>query len=470
VLGKLWPRLLLVLGLVMAGWPILAVTQVWGGVDIIFVALASLVVLAEMWAVAGISLACAVGARTLRRALTKSYFWSIFMLALPMVTCPFGVILVLSNLPGILADARRSRSFGGSELLLAGLLFTFSFMLQFMIGLWGIRRATFKLRHARYFYARMPWQDKPRKLQHWEKHPPVPQGLPLIWREIYLSGQTNRFVKMLNLVPWVVWLCVCSVFMVVGWAAVIGDAEDIFNSMNQLVRWAGGFVVGLMALMVGLHAAGSVSRERQQETLDHLLAIPGWRRDILWAKWVGSLAKARGIALGAMAIPLVGVIAEGISPWAVVPLVLAAVTTVACAASFGLWLSVRSRTVQRATGAWLLLVGMWVGGTFLAAQAAYMDERANQRFALAADSSPPGPLLWDRALNPALAWSELTFRFHDEYRPRYFWTESGVTARSTSCGRFCHRFWGWVCTRSWPGHSTCPRRGGLRGKDGENDQ
>jgi hypothetical protein len=271
----------------------------------------------------------------------------------------------------------------------------------------------------------MPWQEKPRKLQHWEKHPPVPQGLPLIWREIHLSGQTNRFVRSLGLIPWWIWLGVTTVFMVVGLVFIIETTEtnDVFGTLNEMVRWGGGTMVALMALIVGLHAAGSVSRERQRETLDHLLGIPGRRREILWAKWVGSLSKARGIALGAMAIPLVGVIAEGISPWAVVPLVLAAATTVACAASFGLWLSVRSRTVQRATGAWLLLVGLWVGGTFLAAQAAYMDERANQRFALAVDSSRPGSLLWDRALNPALAWSELAFRFHDDYRPRYFWTE-----------------------------------------------
>ena len=39
---------------------------------------------------------------------------------------------------------------------------------QFLIGAWGLRRATFKLRHARYFYARMPWQARPRKraMQH----------------------------------------------------------------------------------------------------------------------------------------------------------------------------------------------------------------------------------------------------------------------------------------------------------------
>ena len=192
---------------------------------------------------------------------------------------------------------------------------------QFLSASWGLRRATYKLRHARYFYARMPWQQRPRKVAKWEQHPPVPQGSPLLWKEMHLSGQTSRFVRSLEPGPGVVWLCVVSVFTLVGWAAVVGESADVLASMNDLIRWGGGLMVGLMAVMVGLHAAGSVARERQQETLTDLLTVPRPRREILAAKWVGSLSKARGIAIGTAAIPLVGVIAEALSFWAVVPLI-----------------------------------------------------------------------------------------------------------------------------------------------------
>jgi hypothetical protein len=287
-----------------------------------------------------------------------------------------------------------------------------SLVVQFLIGAFGLRRAIFKLRHARYFYARMPWQQRPRKLAKWEQHPPVPEGSPLLWKEVHLSGQTARFVRMLNLVPWVVWLCVSSVFMLVGFAAVVdaSHAGDMLANMNGLVRWGGGLVVGLMVVVVGLHAAGSVARERQQETLTDLLTVPRPRSDILGAKWLGSLLKARAIGFGALAIPLVGVIAEGLSYQAVGPMLAAVIAFLACAASFGLWLSVRAPTVQRATGLWLLAVGLWVGGTFLAAEAAYMEERAARRVNFQWPPDRPAPLVWDRALNPVLAWSELTFR------------------------------------------------------------
>jgi ABC-type transport system involved in multi-copper enzyme maturation permease subunit len=430
ILGKLWPRLLLVFGVVLAGWPVLAITEVWGGVDVAFVAEGSLVILGELWAIAGVSAACAVGARTLRRAMVRSYLWSALLLVLPVCTCPCGTVAVLADPAAAFEEAfgssarvTRGRSpipvpaAPPADVVLAATLTVIGLNLfvQFLIGALGLRRAVFKLRNARYFYSRMSWQQRPRKPARWEEHPPIPEGSPLLWKEVHLNGQTARFVRMLNLVPWVVWLCVASVFMLVGFAAVMdaSEASDMLGNMNGLVRWGGGLVVGLMAVVVGLHAAGSVARERQQETLTDLLAVPRPRWRILGAKWAGSLLRTRAIGFGALAIPLVGVIAEGLSYKAVVPLLAATLTYLACAASFGLWLSVRAPTVQRATGLWLLAVGLWVGGTLLAAQAAYLEDRTARRKLFTYPPERPSPLVWDRALNPVLAWSELTFRIGD---------------------------------------------------------
>jgi ABC-type transport system involved in multi-copper enzyme maturation permease subunit len=425
VLGKLWPRLLLVFGLVLVGWPVLAVTQVWGGVDPLFVGLGSLVVLAEIWAVAGISAACAVGAPTLRKAMIRAYGWSFAALALPVISCPFWLILTLADTQGVydelLGSGGRRRGVptpgaGSSPLkLFIGALVVLALHLvaQFAIGLVGVVRACRKLRRLRWLAARR--HRTPPRRQKWEQHPPVPEGSPLLWKEVHLSGQTSRFVRLLNLVPWVVWLCVTSVFMLVGFAAVqeASRADEMLANMNDLVRWGGGLAVGLMAVVVGLHAAGSVARERQQETLTDLLTVPRPRAEVLRAKWVGSLLKARAIGFGALAIPLVGVIANGLSVLAVEPMFVATFAFLACAASFGLWLSVRSATVQRASGLWLLAVGLWLGGTFLAAQAAYLEDRATRRRAFTYPPERPAPLVWDRVVNPVLAWSELVFRVGD---------------------------------------------------------
>jgi len=428
VLGKLWPRLLLMVGIVLVGWPVLAMTQVWGGVDILFVGFASMVIVASIWAVAGVSAACAVGTSSLRKALLKSYLWSALVLTLPVCSCPVATIGMLAQVQQDFLDIQsgRARVVGGGStpapspvvhvvsMLIVLVVHLFS---QLLIGIGGIRRACFKLRHAPYFYARMPWQERRPKPQHWEKHPPVPEGSPLLWKEIHLSAQTARLVRLLGLVPWWLWVTVTAVFMVVGLAFILAFewTHDVLGAINGMVRWGGGFLVGVMVLVVGLHAAGSVVRERQQGTLADLLTVPRPRREILWAKWVGSLAKARGIAIGTIAVPVVGVFAEGISVLSAPLLVAAAFAFIACGASFGLWLSVRARTVQRASGLWFLLVGGWVGGTFLAAQAAYLDERARQRMSATWPPKVEKPLIWDRTLNPLLAWSQLTFRFPGEH-------------------------------------------------------
>lgn len=435
VLGKLWPRLLLMLTLVLAGWPLLAATQVWGGVDIWFVTFGSLVIVGSAWAAAGISLACAVGAPTFRKALTRSYLWSAVWLSLPVVTCPFLLIAVLADLPAFLVVAQRwlarsgpGQALGGlglSPVRLVGLLFGLGVLLHFLVGLWGARRACRKMRDVRVLDAGRPKAARPRR-EKWERHPPVPEEAPFVWKEVYLTGQAARLVRMLGLVPWWLWLGVSTAFMAVGLAAAgsSSGAADIFAAMNDVVRWVGGLFVGLMVLVVGLHAAGSVARERQQNTLDDLLTIPRPRRELVWAKWVGAVARARGIALGALPIPLVGVVADGLSGAAVLPMALAAGAFVACAAAFGLWLSVRTRTVQRATGLWLLLVGLWVGGTFLAAQVAYVEQDRAGRVVVLGRPPPTKVdemLVWDRVLSPPLAWSELCFRYLDEGEPRDYW-------------------------------------------------
>lgn len=439
VLGKLWPRLLLVICVVLAGQPILAITQVWGGVDPAFVGPATIVIIATIWAVGGISCACAVGAKNLRQAIVRSYIWSTILLTLPLFSCPFGVIRALANLheTTVNLSLNNNTPFGpapgptatptnANEANLAIALLVIHVLIQFLIGFFGVRRACHKLRHAPRYYAHLHAAPATPKVAKWEQHPPIPDESPLLWKEVNLSGQTPRIVRMLTLVPWWLWLAVSVTTMLVGLAAALSstDSVNVVGTINDMVRWGGGLAVGIMALMVGLHAAGSVSRERQQETLTDLLMIPGGRRKILRAKWIGSLSKARGIVLGTIAIPVVGAITEGISFFAVPLLLFAGLAYIACAISFGIFLSVRTTSVQRSTGLWLLLVGLWLGATWLTAETGYMEQRATMRVRTRwVDEAKLEPLVWDRVLCPPLAWSQLSFRL-SEYDSFRSWDDS----------------------------------------------
>ena len=59
VLGKYLSRVVQMLCVLLAGVPILAATQVWGGVDVTFIAIAYLIAFTAILSVAGISVVCA---------------------------------------------------------------------------------------------------------------------------------------------------------------------------------------------------------------------------------------------------------------------------------------------------------------------------------------------------------------------------------------------------------------------------
>src|SRR5262249_60969342 len=110
----------------------------------------------------------------------------------------------------------------------------------------------------------------------------VPAAPPFIGKELHLAGPTHRLVRMGNMVPWVVWLFLCSVVMVVGGAAAVSSgSRDVYGTVNAMVRWGGIILVGLVCLTVGLHAAGRGARERQEQTPGHLRMTPHPRGDIL---------------------------------------------------------------------------------------------------------------------------------------------------------------------------------------------
>jgi hypothetical protein len=60
----------------------------------------------------------------------------------------------------------------------------------------------------------------------------------------------------------------------------------------------------------------------------------------------------------------------------------------------------------------MLLVGVWIGATLLAAKAAYLDERANQRPTLRGSPKPIEPIVWDRHLTRPWPGPSSRFAFH----------------------------------------------------------
>jgi ABC-type transport system involved in multi-copper enzyme maturation permease subunit len=193
---------------------------------------------------------------------------------------------------------------------------------------------------------------------------------PMVWKEVHIDGRFR-----LNWLGWAVLLVVLAVTVLpalyflfhalVFW--ILPEAWRVANNpfteelrtlhrqVNMWVRAAGTGLATVALVAVAIRAAGSVSGEREKQTLDGLLASPLDSRDILWGKWVGSVLCVRGLWFWLFVIWGLGVLMGGLSPFAVPFLAGAWLCYAATFAQVGLFYSMASRSSMRAT-VWTLLV------------------------------------------------------------------------------------------------------------------
>src|SRR5581483_7970470 len=98
--------------------------------------------------------------------------------------------------------------------------------------------------------------------------------------------------------------------------------DEIARAMNIYLRTVGTLIACLMLLSVSVRAAGSVSGERDRQTMDSLLTSPLDSHSILLGKCIGSIASVRMAFLWLGCIWLLGILTGGLQPLAV-PLLLA---------------------------------------------------------------------------------------------------------------------------------------------------
>jgi ABC-type transport system involved in multi-copper enzyme maturation permease subunit len=201
--------------------------------------------------------------------------------------------------------------------------------------------------------------------------PPVGER-PLLWKEVYLGGQyaASQFRDVVFLIVFSATLVMFLTLMLLILPMTIGSGlSGTGRELNAVLRCLAVLNLGLLCAAVGFRAAGSISREREQRTLDGLLSLPVDRNEILGAKWLGSLLWARGFALCVVLVLAGGLFTTAFHPGAVVLLAFAGAVHALFFASLGLWLSVACRTSLRAVFLLALvllalLLGPWVVVTF----------------------------------------------------------------------------------------------------------
>ncbi|HEY1378016.1 MAG TPA: ABC transporter permease subunit [Gemmataceae bacterium] len=141
--------------------------------------------------------------------------------------------------------------------------------------------------------------------------------------------------------------------------------DKLGESINVWVRVMNPIVSSLMLVGVAVRAAGAVGGERDRDTLVSLMTTPLTTGEIVWAKWVGSLASVRLFLVWLGAVWAIGLVTGGVGILAVPLQAVFWLAPAAFVAALGLYCSAACKTSLRATtwailGTLVALGGHWV--------------------------------------------------------------------------------------------------------------
>jgi ABC-type transport system involved in multi-copper enzyme maturation permease subunit len=422
--GKLGARMVQVLLVVLAGMPILFLTQLWGGVSMEMILVCYAATGLSVVGAGVVTAAVSAYAESMRAAILKSYA---LLFLIDGLFFPAGPYLVIISAAGHWA--------GGLAVL--GVLFLPLQLTVVWVG-YAIGQR----------WLRMAMLRQKRRLDDQPSRPPPLPGQkphvgalpltdhidPLVWKELNSGGRVTlrdaaravtgagraTFEDRLETMGVVRWfaasrepmpfaLRICT-FLVAVLLAVLTIANLIPS--DWVVRYFGGAAVAWLMCAVGLTAAGGIAKERQKQTLTDLLMLPGPRKDLLRAKALGALVRGLWPAVVLAAFVAVALPGLGVALLAVPMLVIAAVGFTLFAVGAGVWLSARCKNLVTANGAWIGVLSAVVIGSFLVAEASAERVEAPDK------SKRIEYPAWTRVVNPLLAWGRLCFRYdygRDEY-------------------------------------------------------
>jgi len=128
------------------------------------------------------------------------------------------------------------------------------------------------------------------------------------------------------------------------WRLNVEQVSDSAKGGAELVGYATVICMGVWSLLVAFRVAGSVTREREQDTLQGLLMLPVERDEILHAKWLGGILRFGQLGYLLGAIWLVGLLTGVLHPLSLILLFAACLVYLAFIGSVGLWISLASRS------------------------------------------------------------------------------------------------------------------------------
>ena len=429
VLGKFCGRVVFLLGVMLAGLPVLALTGLVGGIDPLFLVLSYVLTATTVVLVSAAATAAAVYAGTFRGAMFRAYgltaLYVLFGCGIYPLLSPFAVLVMFYA-------ARAEMS--GTQFVLGGMYVAVQLLFA-AVALW---LATRRVRLKRRGRPMRPPRDADRSEQEsrdgakptpeWDNEPLVPDDTPadgpvrtavavrqpakarpvarpvrpddrgdrrpyrpayeppevanrppvfahdpFYWKERYTLGtrRTADEESIRGVIVVVGAIAVAVIVFINGLTlliALLNPTRAGADVAAQTLILSGSAAAFAHLLALGSAACQSVLRERQRQTLDSLLMLPVPRLAILGPKWRVSFGRGWWWGGPGMAAVAVGLLVSRVSA-AALPAAVYLPAAAALGVSFGVWLSIRSRTTARAMmwfmavagGLLLVPVAVWWG-------------------------------------------------------------------------------------------------------------
>lgn len=182
-----------------------------------------------------------------------------------------------------------------------------------------------------------------------ERPPRAPIGAhPMAWKELR-TAVDFRVLAELRLGCIVARGLLLLLLIFLATLASMTSDGPLGQSVSPLTRGTTCFLMCLSLFVMAMNAAGRISREREQQTLEPLFTTPLDNLDILGAKWLAAVLCAWPFWCFLGAIWVMALIAGALNPLAFLMTSAAYVVYAACLATVGLWFSLVSRSTLRAT-------------------------------------------------------------------------------------------------------------------------
>lgn len=288
VLGKLAARLMVILGMIAGGLPVLAIASLLGGVDPWAATGATLVIVGI--AVLGVCLALvfSIWATRPHEALMATYaVWAVWLFGLLVASEVLGINfassgLIAANPFQLVLDWERPGSWDvfrpQARFFLACVLLS---CLLAALAIWRLRPVLLRQasRSHKAKAARASWLPGPSLDRD-----------PILWRE-WQRRRPSAWSRAI----WWLYAVVATIFSIVAlFSSYIGPGVC-------------GFTVSVGLLLVSLNSATSLAEERTRGSLDVLMTTPLSSRSIVLGKWLGSFRAVPPLAI----LPTLVVFVEG---------------------------------------------------------------------------------------------------------------------------------------------------------------